>query len=492
MLLKRMFASGALLLAAAGLSACEFGAGAEYRDKPVMTDLNAITIVVDDMDDFSCSETEQYLPRSSRWLLNGGTCFENATTATPVCCPARAQIQTGQLPHNNGVERQIDAAKLDYRHTLQYQLTRARVATYGIGKYLNGLDASRNDNGYVTGFDDTDFWQSYHTKDYQLYRESGKQFLPQHPIHTTVRTGRYLRAFVKKMSKTARPFYAYAAFLAPHAQNIHGAQNTSADFPEPTRKNAEKTAPPFDYSPETNLKDKLPHFNKLQLDEAYFRAFHAARVRALFDIDDQIARTFELLESEGMLDNTAVFFMSDNGYSLGENGWDGKAVPYAAAVNIPMLAYLPGRFAAGEIDRREVSLIDFAPTLYDLYDLRPTYQVDGHSLLDTDIARVGQFFEFHNEKGKLVRSESGLGSSRLPSWKMYRQGNRSYIEYYKRDGSILAREFYIGRAQTRNLLHPMHADRAPSHATVQRFHELIESYQECAGTQEAGARHPCP
>ena len=487
-----MLAGGALLLAGASFSSCEFADGAEHRDEPVRTDLSVITVIVDDMDDFSCSETEQYLPKSSRWFLNGGTCFENATTATPVCCPARAQIQTGQLPHNNGVERQIDAAELDYRHTIQYQLGKARVATYGIGKNLNGLDASRNDNGFVTGFDDTDFWQSYRAKGFELYSESGKPFVPQRPVHTTVRTGRYLRAFVKKMADAGRPFYAYAGFLAPHAQNIQGAQNTSADFPEPTRRNAGRLVPPLDYSPETNLKDKLPHFSKLNLGEAYFRALHTARVRALYDVDDQIAQTFELLEAEGMLDNTAVFFVSDNGYSLGENGWDGKAVPYPAAVNIPMMAYLPGRFAAAEIDRREVSLVDLAPTLYDLFGIRPSYRVDGHSLLDADTARAGQFFEFHNEKGELVRRESGLGSSRLPSWKMYREGNRAYIEYYQRDGSILAREFYRDRGQTRNLLHPTHADRAPSHAVVQRFQELLQSYQDCAGTAEDGARHPCP
>src|SRR5689334_25205940 len=105
------------------------------------------------MDDFSCADTAQYLPKSSAWLLDRGRCFEHATTTSPVCCPARSTIQSGQVPHNNGVRRQIDAPKLDPRHTMQTLLGRDGVTTYAIGKYLNGVPPLDVANGtFDSGF----------------------------------------------------------------------------------------------------------------------------------------------------------------------------------------------------------------------------------------------------------------------------------------------------------------------------------------------------
>ena len=99
-----------------------------------------VLVVVDDMDDFACAATSAYLPRSSRWLRDQRRCFEIATATTPVCCPARAELQTGQLPHNDWVPRQQDASKLDPVHTIQHQLGAAGLETYGIGKFLNAVD----------------------------------------------------------------------------------------------------------------------------------------------------------------------------------------------------------------------------------------------------------------------------------------------------------------------------------------------------------------
>jgi len=79
----------------------------------------------------------------------------------------------------------------------------------------------------------------------------------------------------------------------------------------------------------------------------------------------------------------------------------------------------------------------------------------------------------------------------VPSWAMYRWGKNSYIEYYHRDGSLLAREFYADRDQKRNLLYPGDR-RTVSAAKVAKFKRLLDAARTCAGTREAGSPHPCP
>ena len=359
------------------------GVGADERQVTRRGPVNLVVVVVDDMDDFSCAETEQYLPRSSRWLLDRGTCFEHATTTSPVCCPARATIQSGQVPHNSGVRRQIDAGRLDPRRTIQTRLGSAGLTTYAIGKYLNGVTPSSViDGSFDSGFARTDLWSSDRYSDYVLYDDDAQPYTPVPPVHTTLRAGTYLRDFVTEMVDAEQPFYAQVGFAAPHTQNRHGAGFL---FPAPTAANAARPVPRFRFRPERDTSDKLLPFRSVEPGHGrhYFARFHAARVRALYDVDDQVAATFDLLQATDALDETAVFFVSDNGYQLGSNGWEGKSVPYPDSLQVPMLAYYPPAFGAGVVDRRRVGLVDIAPTVFDLFGVRPGYWLDGHAAITT-------------------------------------------------------------------------------------------------------------
>ena len=478
----------ATLLVASGLAGGQVHGHAAPRVAP--EDLNLIVVVVDDMDDFSCAETRQFLPRSSTWLLDRGRCFENATTTSPVCCPARATIMSGQVPHNNKVTRQIDAIKLDPQHTMQAQLSRLGLTTYGVGKYLNGVDPGAVRRGTVkTGFDRTDIWHTDLYRDYVLFDDAGKPY--RSDMHTTVRAGTYLTDFVTEMVDDDKPFYAYVGFAAPHTQNRKGAGFL---FPEPTAANARRPVPRFRFRPERDTSDKLKPFWSLDdgHGRGYFSRFHAARVRALYDVDDQVAATFEVLEDTGTLSRTAVLFVSDSGYHLGTNGWEGKSVPYPDALEVPMLAYYPPGFGSGVVDHRRVGLVDIASTVYDLFDVRAGYRLDGHSLLGRT-SRRESFHEFTNERSRFVLQESGNAPFRVPTWSSYvdARGN-AYIEYYGSDRRLLAREYYSDPGRRMNLLSPRHAGRRPSRAVLDAARARLQQLRRCAGTAERGARNPCP
>ena len=135
------------------------------------------------------------------------------------------------------------------------------------------------------------------------------------------------------MAEAESPIFAYAGFFAPHTQDQ---DRRGTRLPEPTPANATAGSATSVATRAQHPRQGRPSAASMPLGP--LAALHAARVRALYDVDDEVADTFELLESTGLLADTVVLFISDNGYSLGQNGWEAKAVPYPGSRSIPMLA----------------------------------------------------------------------------------------------------------------------------------------------------------
>jgi arylsulfatase A-like enzyme len=485
-----------VVLVAAGLTATWISnrdqvPAAGVTDNDQVRVRNAIVFLVDDMSDFSCAEAGLYLPRSSRWLLDQGTCYENATSSTPVCCPARGQIQTGQYSHNNRVVSQVAARNLVVRDTIQHDLDLVGVHTYGIGKNLNGIEASEyaGPHGRDTGFTDFDFWNAYKGEPgtFKLYDDDGNRYTPTDGLSTTETNGAFLDRYLDEKLASGEQFYAYDAFVAPHKQSGGFGKK---DLPPPSVKHANAPVPPFRYAPERDASDKLPIFQGARFKRSYYERLFTAKVRALYDVDDQMADAMEKIEAAGVMDETAVIFTSDNGYTdRGQANWEGKSIPYPAATNIPMLAWFPGRPPA--VENKPVALIDIAATLYDVFGVVPGHQLDGHSLLG-DYRREHVFAEFYNENSGLSRRESGPLASNLRSWRVVKEGRRAYVEWYGAGGQVVFDEFYADPGMTRNLLSDAHRDERPPDAVLDRFRRLMEHYGTCQGTTPQGSPQPCP
>lgn len=97
--------------------------------------------------------------------------------------------------------------------------------------------------------------------------------------------------------------------------------------------------------------------------------------------DRCVAAIVERLEREGLLESTAVVFLSDHGESLGEHGEKTHGLfLYEAALHVPLVIRLPGGELRGRRERALVSLVDVLPTLVDLFELRAPPPMDGLSL----------------------------------------------------------------------------------------------------------------
>jgi N-acetylglucosamine-6-sulfatase len=69
--------------------------------------------------------------------------FSNAFLDTPMCCPSRASILTGETSAHTGVQSNLDGFDLDESSTLATWLDDAGYTTGLIGKYLNDFPWDR-------------------------------------------------------------------------------------------------------------------------------------------------------------------------------------------------------------------------------------------------------------------------------------------------------------------------------------------------------------
>lgn len=112
-----------------------------------------------------------------------------------------------------------------------------------------------------------------------------------------------------------------------------------------------------------------------------------ARIFAMItNIDQNMGRLFERLESMGIAENTLVLFMVDNGpntrrYVGGYRGM--KTDVYEGGIRSPLLAHWPSRLSPGVASDRRAAHIDLTPTLLDAagIDAPEIAAMDGRSLL---------------------------------------------------------------------------------------------------------------
>ena len=138
MLRTNLFRFGGALCAALLLSLALIPA--EEPQAQVPSPPNILLIVTDDQPVRSLSA----MPDTARLIRDAGINFKKAIVPTPLCCPSRASIMTGQYAHNHGV-RQQNGHDIEQRTTIQRYLHHAGYQTAAVGKFLNNLrDDSHN------------------------------------------------------------------------------------------------------------------------------------------------------------------------------------------------------------------------------------------------------------------------------------------------------------------------------------------------------------
>jgi arylsulfatase A-like enzyme len=114
-------------------------------------------------------------------------------------------------------------------------------------------------------------------------------------------------------------------------------------------------------------------------DLEYLSSLYDSSVRYM---DALLQMLFLWLERGGFLEDTVVVITSDHGEEFGEHGGLLHGVSlYQELVKVPLLILGPG-FEAGKRDPGLASLIDVAPTLYQVTGVSPISELSGRSLRD--------------------------------------------------------------------------------------------------------------
>ena len=92
-------------------------------------------VLVDDLGAIDDRIIER-LPNIKGLFIDHGLRFDHAYSETPLCCPGRASMLTGQHTKNHGVWKNL-ASLLDPSLTIATALQDAGYETYLVGKYLN-------------------------------------------------------------------------------------------------------------------------------------------------------------------------------------------------------------------------------------------------------------------------------------------------------------------------------------------------------------------
>jgi arylsulfatase A-like enzyme len=399
-------------------------AQAEVEEAQTTTRPNMILILTDDQrrGDYG------HMPNLQEGLVENGTTFSRYVATYPWCCPSRSAILRGQYSHNTGIisnSLPAGGAKafrrdvLD-RSTVATWLDDAGYKTGLIGKYLNEYEG-----GYVPPGWDRWFGQVRHNyPDARFYSQN--RMVTYEGRHTDALIAEKTLAFV---TNAEEPFFAWVGFNAPHEPMDYPDRDRGLFRDEPLPK-----PPSFNEADVTDKPSYIRNTSRLSKDQiAKMTADHRARLRSLQTVDRFVASVVDLLDEQGELENTYLFYLSDNGYHLGEHRMvRGKQTPYVEDFSFPLIVRGPS-VPSGATDFSLVGNHDLAPTFASLAETSAPDFVDGSSmtpLLD------GPDAEAFRER-ILIEGEGFYPTDAPPFSAVYERDGSLYTAYASSE-----REFY--------------------------------------------------
>jgi arylsulfatase A-like enzyme len=352
------------------------------------TAANRPNIVLITTDDMAASDL-RWMPETRRLLVSKGVKLSDFLSNQPMCCPARAEILTGQLGQNNGVHANNQAPWGGYKSLsgrLDHVGAWLRTAGYRtalIGKFLNGWETEHLADGGWTVFNPT-MRHIYSPYDQTMFNNG-------HPIryrgvYTADLVSRLTSGYIQRFSASGAPFFIWASQMVPHDMNVNGLWGNPVPPPR-YRASYPQALPPSLRNPafnEADTTDKPGWVRSLApVSTQRVISLFRARIRSLRAVDDQVRATVAALHRAGELADTYVFFTSDNGFMLGQHRLsDRKNVPYEQSLHVPFVVRGP-QLPAGITRTATYGMADLAPTFLALGGGTPTRLLDGRSMLDT-------------------------------------------------------------------------------------------------------------
>ncbi|KAA5543769.1 sulfatase-like hydrolase/transferase [Roseiconus nitratireducens] len=309
--------------------------GGTAADRP-----NIVIVLVDDMgfSDIGCYGGEIDTPNLDQ-LAAGGLRFTQFCNSGR-CCPTRASLMTGLHPHQVGIghmtappgkplgfEGPYQGYLNDRCATLAQVLGSAGYHTLMTGKWHLGADRKecwplqRGFDRYFGGLSGA--FNYFHPEGDRGLTEGNQPVEPDEDFYATDTLTDYAIRYIDQATAADdEPFFLYLAYNAPHwplnskikeFEKYRGQYRDGWEALMQTRKEKQDKIglfeQPVEYAPHVGPKwDSLPEKRRDDLD-----AIMAAYAGCIDSIDQNIGKLTNHLQANGQLDNTLMFFLSDNG-----------------------------------------------------------------------------------------------------------------------------------------------------------------------------------
>ncbi len=445
---------------------------------------NIVFVLTDDLS----QNLIRYMPHV-RALQRRGMTFTNYTVSNSLCCPSRASIFTGELPHNTGVRTNTapnggyaayqahgDAAK-----SFAVRVRRAGYRTAFFGKYFNEYSPRlepKNPPGW-------DRWGAVNGRGYSGYHYAmsldGKirRFGGKPRAYMTTVLDHFGQHFITSSVLNHRKFLLEVSTFAPHFPATPAPQDEDR-FPDLRAphslkwNNVPMNAPPWLQTRHGLTADQIARCNKS------FRS----RVLAVQGVDRMVGHLENTLARWGELNNTMFVFSSDNGFHIGDYALTpGKLLAFDTDVNVPLIVAGPS-VARGSVNNDLVQNIDFAPTFARLAGAHfPKADVDGHSFEPLlhgknvpwrTLAVVEHTWPKHNDSDP---DEQGIPAGNPPSYTAIRAQDYTYVRY-QHYAAADTQEYY-DRADDPQELHNIYG--SLDYFTRLRLRDEVNQLTSCAG-----------
>src|SRR5215208_4065173 len=359
-----------VLLSTNGLLKEKQGAEAQTTSRP-----NIVFIMTDDLDELAMEQLG-----GIRNIMNAnGVNFENAYVTYSLCCPSRATFFRGQYPHNHGVIG-LDTATPPSgdakwrelgrdQNTVATWLNDAGYQTKYIGKYMNGY----NDLYKPPGWDEWFVLQG-NVNNNQVNDDGQSITLAG---HSTDAFANEATDFIRRSSANPEPFFVMVGTKAPHAppEVATRYQNSFVDTPLPRPPNFDEP----DVSDKPAWVQSYPRMSASVIDTTTTE--YRQGLRSMLSVEDLLEQTIATLQETGELNNTYIFFTSDNGVHRGQHRVPfGKKAAYEETIGVPLSVRGPG-IPASEVRDQLVINNDLAPTIAELAGVNIPSFVDGKSFV---------------------------------------------------------------------------------------------------------------
>jgi len=339
--------------------------------------LNVLFIAVDDLrPELGCYGHKWIKSPNIDKLAGRGTVFNRAYCQVAVCGASRASLLTGLRPTPKRFLNYYTRAQKDApgAMTLPEEFRKNGYHCISNGKIFHHRDdtedrswsepAWRSKTGWLTCYDPESKKMMGGRKKRGPWFEG-----PDVPdnAYGDGQTADKTISDLKKMKKSAKPFFLACGFVKPHlpfyAPKKYWDMYDRKKIALADNRYRPKNAPKM-----LKGSGEIHSYHNRNLkynSDAWHAAGRHGYYACVSYIDAQVGRVMGTLDELGLRENTIVILWGDHGWHLGEHNFWGKHNVMHLATNAPMIVSAPG-FKAGQKSDRLVEFVDIYPSLCEL------------------------------------------------------------------------------------------------------------------------------